>query len=32
MFNTFRYIGDYLLLIRKINTPFLYSNGNAYMH
>lgn len=32
MFNTFRIIGEYLLLRRNMNTPFLYTGGSAYMH
>ena len=32
MFNAFRVIGEYLLLRRNINTPFLYVGGSAYMH
>jgi hypothetical protein len=32
MFNSFRLVGEFLLKRRNLNTPFLYTNGNAYMH
>lgn len=32
MFNIFRIVGEYLLLRKNINTPFLYTGGSAYMH
>ena len=32
IFDMFRILGEYLLLRKSINTPFLYSGGSAYMH
>ena len=33
MFDTFaRVLPEYLLLIRKVNTPLLHMGGSAYMH
>ena len=32
IFDMFRILGEYLLLRKIINTPFLYSGGSAYMH
>jgi len=32
MFNIFRIVGESLLLRKKINTPFIYTGGSAYMH
>ena len=31
-FNSFRILGEYLLLRKLINTPFLHMGGSAYMH
>ncbi|CDW88348.1 26s protease regulatory subunit 6b homolog [Stylonychia lemnae] len=32
MFNIFRQVGEYLLLRKNLNTPFLFTGGSAYMH
>ena len=32
MFNIFRQVGEYLLIRKNINTPFLFTGGSAYMH
>ena len=32
MFNAFRVLGEFLLIRKGINTPFLYMGGSAYMH
>lgn len=32
MFDSFRVVGEFLLLRRNLNTPFLYTGGSAYMH
>jgi hypothetical protein len=31
-FNSFRILGEYLLLKKLINTSFLHIGGSAYMH
>jgi hypothetical protein len=32
IFDSFRTIGEFLLLRRNLNTPFLFTGGSAYMH
>ena len=32
MYDTFRVLGEFLLLRKKIYSPFLLSGGSAYMH
>ena len=32
MFDAFRLVGETLLIRNKMNTPFLYTGGSAYMH
>ena len=32
LFNTFRVLGEHLLLKKGINNPFLHLGGSAYMH
>lgn len=32
IFDMFRILGEFLLLRKHMNMPFLYSNGSAYMH
>lgn len=32
IFNIFRILGEFLLIRKRLNTPFMFTGGSAYMH